>query len=124
MALALCIYFLTTNERGAFIVCALIVAVLALFNVGARVDGDSLRVSVLGPPIKTVSAESVTGVKILQSAPTQEARTFGVHFLDGALPIHAGPANVLAHRGRKSRCALRWMTRLHAPARWSGTPSA
>lgn len=98
VALALCIYFLATNERGAFIVCALILAVLALFNVGVRVDGDSLRVSVLGLPIKTVSGGSVTGVEILQSAPWQEAQTFGVHFLDGALSIHAGPANVLVHR--------------------------
>lgn len=98
VALALCIYFLATNERGAFVVCALILAALALFNVGVRVDGDSLRVSVLGLPIKTVSAESVTGVEILQSAPWQETQTFGVHFLGGTLSIHAGPANALVHR--------------------------
>lgn len=92
---ALCVYFWTERDFTALVICALLLLVLALFNIGGSVDDERVTISAFGIPVKRIGRSDVEEVKIAQSSSTLEKNTAGIHFLDGALSFHAGAANVV-----------------------------
>lgn len=61
---ALCVYFWTERDFTALVICALLLLVLALLNIGVSVDDERVTISAFGIPVKRIGRSDVEEVKI------------------------------------------------------------
>ncbi|MDK4234449.1 hypothetical protein [Corynebacterium propinquum] len=101
---AITIWLLLTMSWVAFPM-VIVTAIVVLFHIDTRLDQkqQTLKIKALWVPVKTWNLADIKEAAIPQDRLPLERNTFGVHFLAGALSLHAGAANlVLETKGGKT----------------------
>lgn len=75
----------------------IVTAIVVLFHIDTQLDQkqQTLKIKVLWVPVKTCNFADIKEAAIPQDPLPLERNTFGVHFVGGALSMHAGAANLV-----------------------------
>ncbi|WP_306514762.1 hypothetical protein [Corynebacterium sp.] len=92
---AITIWFLLVMSWMAFPM-VIVTAIVVLFHIDTQLDQkqQTLKIKVLWVPLKTCNFADIKEAAIPQDPLPLERNTFGVHFVGGALSMHAGAANL------------------------------
>lgn len=93
---AITIWFLLMMSWMAFPM-VIVAAIVVLFHIDTQLDQkqQTLKIKVLWVPVKTCNFADIKEAAIPQDPLPLERNTFGVHFVGGALSMHAGAANLV-----------------------------
>lgn len=104
VTVAITIWFLLMMSWVAFPL-VIVTAIVVLFHIDTQLDQEqqTLKIKVLWVPVKTCNLADIEEAAIPRDPLPLERNTFGVHFIGGALSMHAGAANlVLETKGGKT----------------------
>ena len=92
---AITIWFLLMMSWVAFLL-VIVPAIVVLFHIDTQLDQEqqTLKIKVLWVPVKTCNLADIKEAAIPRDPLPLERNTFGVHFIGGALSMHAGAANL------------------------------
>ena len=95
MTVAITIWFLLMMSWMAFPL-VIVTAIVVLFHIDTQLDQEqqTLKIKVLWVPVKTCNLADIEEAAIPRDPLPLERNTFGVHFIGGALSMHAGAANL------------------------------
>lgn len=95
MTVAITIWFLLMMSWVAFLL-VIVPAIVVLFHIDTQLDQEqqTLKIKVLWVPVKTCNLADIREAAIPRDPLPLERNTFGVHFIGGALSMHAGAANL------------------------------
>lgn len=95
VTVAITIWFLLMMSWMAFPL-VIVTAIVVLFHIDTQLDQEqqTLKIKVLWVPVKTCNLADIEEAAIPRDPLPLERNTFGVHFIGGALSMHAGAANL------------------------------
>lgn len=95
VTVAITIWFLLMMSWMAFPL-VIVTAIVVLFHIDTQLDQEqqTLKIKVLWVPVKTCNLADIEEAAIPRDPLLLERNTFGVHFIGGALSMHAGAANL------------------------------
>lgn len=95
VTVAITIWFLLMMSWVAFVL-VIVPAIVVLFHIDTQLDQEqqTLKIKVLWVPVKTCNLADIKEAAIPRDPLPLERNTFGVHFIGGALSMHAGAANL------------------------------
>ena len=95
VTVAITIWFLLMMSWMAFPM-VIVTATVVFFHIDTQLDQEqqTLKIKVLWVPVKACNFADVKEAYIPQDPLPLERNTFGVHFVGGALSMHAGAANL------------------------------
>ncbi|WP_049167838.1 hypothetical protein [Corynebacterium propinquum] len=95
VTVAITIWFLLMMSWVAFPL-VIVTAIVVLFHIDTQLDQEqqTLKIKVLWVPVKTCNLADIEEAAIPRDPLPLERNTFGVHFIGGALSMHAGAANL------------------------------
>ena len=95
VTVAITIWFLIMMSWMAFPL-VIVTAIVVLFHIDTQLDQEqqTLKIKVLWVPVKTCNLADIEEAAIPRDPLPLERNTFGVHFIGGALSMHAGAANL------------------------------
>lgn len=95
VTVAITIWFLLMMSWAAFPL-VIVTAIVVLFHIDTQLDQEqqTLKIKVLWVPVKTCNLADIKEAVIPRDPLPLERNTFGVHFIGGALSMHAGAANL------------------------------
>ncbi|MFW8567567.1 hypothetical protein [Corynebacterium propinquum] len=95
VTVAITIWFLLMMSWMAFPL-VIVTAIVVLFHIDTQLDQEqqTLKIKVLWVPVKTCNLADIEEAAIPRDPLSLERNTFGVHFIGGALSMHAGAANL------------------------------
>ena len=95
VTVAITIWFLLMMSWMAFPL-VIVTAIVVLFHIDTQLaqEQQTLKIKVLWVPVKTCNLADIEEAAIPRDPLPLERNTFGVHFIGGALSMHAGAANL------------------------------
>lgn len=95
VTVAITIWFLLMMSWMVFPL-VIVTAIVVLFHIDTQLDQEqqTLKIKVLWVPVKTCNLADIEEAAIPRDPLPLERNTFGVHFIGGALSMHAGAANL------------------------------
>lgn len=92
--LVICAYLFWNNDVVGAVILALLILAIFAFNISIDASPHRIKISALWIPLRTFGIDEIKSIEVLSSSPLSERATLGIHFIEGSLSYHSGPATI------------------------------